>query len=264
MKRFCCAVTAFLIAAYAQAAPLAHGDLATFPTRDGVTQSLFIEAPSENPSMVVILYSGGDGITRLDQTGATSRRGNFIVRTAHFWVEHGYVAALTDAPSDLQNRGMDDYYRRSEDALTDQKFIIAQVRKRFPNSKIALVSTSRGTVTVGNVLQHAPELADEYVLTSPESVATRHPGIADLRVPKGYESRVLIVSNKNDVCPVAHYAGGKRLASRNDVAFISEESNEGGGDKEANCGGHSPHGFLGIERKTLEDINGWISERLQQ
>ena len=259
MKRFCCAATAFLIAAYGHAAPLDHGDLVTFPTRDGVTQRIFIESPSPSPPRVVVLYSGGDGTTRLDETGATNQRGNFIVRTAHFWVEHGYAAVLTDAPSDLQNRGMDDYYRRSDDALTDQKFIIEQVRKRFPNSKIALVSTSRGTVTVGNVLQHAPELADLYVLTSPESVATRHPGISDLKVPEGYTNRVLIVSNKHDVCPVANYAGGKYLASRNNVTFISEESNEGGGDKQSDCGGHSPHGFLGIETDVLGDINNWLA-----
>ena len=131
MKRLCCAVTAFLIAAYGHAAPLDHGDLVTFPTRVGVTQSLFIESPSPNPPMIVILYSGGDGTTRLDQSGATNQHGNFIVRTAHFWVQHGYAAVLTDAPSDMQRDGMNDYWRRSKDTLVDQKEIIAQVRQRF-------------------------------------------------------------------------------------------------------------------------------------
>ncbi|WP_105132456.1 hypothetical protein [Burkholderia sp. BE12] len=208
--------------------------------------------------MVVILYSGSDGTTRLEQTGATNQHGNFIVRTAHFWVRHGYAAILTDAPSDMQGDGMNDYWRRSKDTLVDQRAIIAQVRQSFPNSKIVLVSTSRAAVTVGNVLEHAPELADGYVLISPESVAIKHPSISDLDVPEQYHNKVLIVSNKNDVCPVAHYAGGKRLALRNDVAFISEESNEGGGDRQSDCGGHSPHGFLGIESDTLKDINNWL------
>ncbi|MBK5119208.1 hypothetical protein IQ288_04865 [Burkholderia sp. R-69980] len=263
MKPLYCGATALLIAAHVEAAPLDHGDFVTFPTRDGVAQSVFIESPSQNPPLVVILYSGGDGTTRLDQNGATSQHGNFIVRTAGFWVGHGYAAVLTDAPSDMQMRGMDDYYRRSKDALADQKAIVAQVRQRFPNSKIVLVSTSRGTVTVGNVLEHAPELADEYVLTSPESVAIRHPGIPDLDVPEQYRGKVLIVSNKNDVCPVANYAGGKHLASRNNVAFITEESDEGGGDRQSDCGGHSPHGFLGIEGDTLKDINDWLGQKRQ-
>lgn len=263
MKRLYCAVIASLIAVPAVAAPLDHGDLVTFPTRDGAMQSIFIESTSPNPPLVVILYSGGDGTTRLDRNGATSQHGNFIVRTAAFWIQQGYAAVLTDAPSDMQLRGMDDYYRRSKDALADQRAIVAQVRQRFPNSKIALIGTSRGTVTVGNVLEHAPELADEYVLTSPESVAVKHPGISDLDVSEQYRSNVLIVSNKRDVCRVANYAGGKRLAARNNVAFITEESDEGGGDRQSDCGGHSPHGFLGIEGDTLKNINAWIAQKMQ-
>ncbi|WP_220274737.1 lysophospholipase [Trinickia dinghuensis] len=228
-----------------------------------MTQSLFVESPTPSPPLVVILYSGGDGTLQLNESGATELRGNFLVRTASYWVAHGYAAVLADAPSDCQRSGMNDYYRRSKDALADQQFIVEQVRKRFPTSKIALIGTSRGTVTVGNVLEHAPDLADLYVLTSPESVATRHPGIADLDVPKGYETRALIVSNEHDACPVSTFYGGKSLASRNKVAFVAEDSNEGGGDMRANCGGHSPHGFLGVEHKTLDDINDWITQNLE-
>ncbi|MDN7586625.1 hypothetical protein [Burkholderia seminalis] len=112
-------------------------------------------------------YSGNNGVTRLDSTGATNWRGNFMIRTARFWIDKGFAVVLTDAPSDRQSDGTDDCYRRSADALIDQRFIIEEVRKRFPQSKIALISTSRGTVTVGNVLEHAPELSDLYVLTSP-------------------------------------------------------------------------------------------------
>ena len=262
MKRFCYAVTALLVAAHAYAAPLDHGDLVSFASRAGVTQSLFIESPTPAPPLVVILYSGGDGTLQLDETGATEMHGNFVIRTARYWVEHGYATVLVDAPSDRERAGMNDYYRRGKDALADQQAVIEQVRKRFPTSRIALVSTSRGTVTVGNVLEHAPGLADLYVLTSPESGGMRHPGIADLDVPKGYEVRTLIVSNEHDVCPVSTFDGGKGLASRNKVAFVAEDSNEGGGDMRANCGGHSPHGFLGVEQKTLDDINDWMRQRL--
>jgi hypothetical protein len=117
--------------------------------------------------------------------------------------------------------------------LTDQRFIIAEVRKRFPQSKIALVSKSRRTVTVGNILQHGPEMADLYVLISPESIARRHSGIADLGAPTASESRAL------------------------------GDSSEGGSDLLANSGSHSPHGFLGKQDRTLDDIDGWISQKLQ-
>jgi hypothetical protein len=139
--------------------------------------------------------------------------------------------------------------------LTDRRFIIAEVRKRFPQPKIALVSPSRGTVTVGNVLQHGPELADLYALTSPDSIAKRHPGLADLDLPTAYEGRALVVSNQHGICPVSNFADGEHLAERNHPALIAEDSSKGGGDLLTNCGGHSPHGLLGIKDRTLYDIN---------
>ncbi|MDN7586626.1 hypothetical protein [Burkholderia seminalis] len=82
-------------------------------------------------------------------------------------------------------------------------------------------------------------------------------------MPADYTGRALVVSNQHDICPVSSFAGGKHLAERNHLAFIVEDSNAGGGDLLANCGGHSPHGFLGIEDQTLGDINGWIGQKLQ-
>jgi hypothetical protein len=262
MKRFYCMVAAFLVAAQLHAAPLDHGELVTFPARAGVAQSLYIQSPSASPPLVVILYSGGGGLLRLNNSGPTQLHGNFVVRTAHYWIDKGYAAVLVDAPSDRQHKPMDDYYRQGKDALADQRFVIEQVRKRFPRSKVVLFSTSRGTVTVGNVLQHAPELADLYVLTSPLSIAARGPGIANLAVPPAMQQRTLLVSNRHDACDISLYVGGKRLAERNHLAFITEDSSKGGGDLKANCGGHSPHGFLGVEDKTLDDINGWIRQKL--
>jgi hypothetical protein len=32
-----------------------------------------------------------------------------------------------------------------------------------------------------------------------------------------------------------------------------------GGDRTADCGGHSPHGFLGIEKSVLDSINGGLN-----
>ncbi|WP_143322679.1 alpha/beta fold hydrolase [Candidimonas nitroreducens] len=262
MKRLCCTVAAVLAAAQLHAAPLDHGALVVFPTRAGVTQGLYVQTPSASPPLVVVIYCGGGGILRLNSAGPTQLHGNFVIRTAHYWVDKGYAAVLVDAPSDRQYKPMDDYYRLGKDALADQRFVIEQVRKHFPRSKIVLLSTSRGTVTVGNVLQHAPELADLYVLTSPLSIAARGPGIANLAVPPAMQGRTLLVSNKHDACDVSRYDGGKRLAERNHLAFITEESSKGGGSPKADCGGHSPHGFLGVEDKTLNDINSWIRQKL--
>jgi len=262
LKQWPIALALFLPLIGAWAKPLDHGDLVTLSTRPGVTQSMFIESPSDNPPAVIVLYSGDDGAIRLDTTGATAYRGNFLIRTARFWVAHGDAAVLVDMPSDHAD-GAEDSFRRSAESLIDQQAIVAELHKRFAHSKIVLVGTSRGTSSVGNVITRDPGLADAYVLTSPVTIMTRKGfGVSDLKVPDAVRARVLVVSNDHDQCGTAMYYGAKDLAKRDALTFITEDSNQGGRSREAECTGNSPHGFRGVERQTLEDINQWIKQTL--
>lgn len=261
-KRLGCVVAVCVAAAHASATPLDHGDLVTFPTRDGVTQSLFIESPSQsqspNPPWVIVLFAGTPGALHLDATGATTLKGNFLIRSARYWVDQGNVVALVDTPSD-HAQGADGLFRLSKESFEDTQVIVATLRQRFPNAKIALVSTSAGTLSAGNALQRDPSLADAFVLTSPVTVSRRGGGsLADLDVD-GTTHRVLVVSNEHDACVSSPAYGGKRLAEHNHYDFVSVDSTEGGGSKEADCGGHAPHGFLGIEKAVLGDIEGWLT-----
>ncbi|RQH09609.1 hypothetical protein [Paraburkholderia dinghuensis] len=248
-------MAAMFIAAHAYAAPLDHGDLVTLSTRSGVTQGIFIESPIENPPFAVALYSGSSGAIKLDSTGATAYQGNFLIRTAHYWIDKGYAVALVDMPSDHADGG-DDQYRLSGDSLADQRAVVAELRKRFPRALVVLTGTSRGTVTVGSVLANDAGLADLYVLTSPVTIASRsQPGISVLSFGNADPKKVLVVSNRNDRCPVALFSGGEQLARRYGMTFVAEDSSDG----TDNCGGRSPHGFFGIEKRVLDDIDGWMT-----
>lgn len=254
---------ALILSASAHADPLDHGDLVTLPTRDGVTQSIFIESPSPNPPWVIVLFPGVPGALHLDTSGATTLKGNFVIRSAHHWINWGDAAALVDTPSD-KAQGVDDLFRLTKDSFIDMQAIVATLRQRFPTSKIALVGTSSGTVSVGNALERDPALADAFVLTSPVTVSRRGGGtLANLDVD-GTKYRVLVVSNKHDECPAAPAYAGKRLAENNHFDFVQVDSTEGRDDTSAQCGGHSPHGFLGIEPEVLGDINGWLNGQLPQ
>ncbi|RKP58621.1 hypothetical protein D7S86_01370 [Pararobbsia silviterrae] len=235
----------------------------TFPTRDGVTQSVFVESPSANPPWVIVLFAGTTGDLHLDADGATSLRGNFLIRSASHWVDWGDAAVLVDTPSDYAD-GVDDTFRRSSASFADTQVVIATLRKRFPSSKIAIVGTSAGTVSVGNALDRDPTLADAFVLTSPVTIARKiGPTIADLDVD-GTKYRVLVVSNAGDRCVASPAYAAKQLAERNHFDFISVESSEGGGSKTEECGGHSPHGFLGIEVEVLKGIRDWLGAKVGQ
>ncbi|MCS0584576.1 lysophospholipase [Massilia pinisoli] len=234
------------------------GELLTVPTRDGVTESLYVQAPGATPPWVIVLFAGDDGALHLKADGPTTLGGNFLIRTASYWVQQGNAAVMIDTPSDYAN-GIEDRFRHTKDSLRDVEAAVEALRKRFPSSRIALVGTSRGTSSVGNVLERNPGLADAFVLTSPVSIARKdRAGVSGLTAD-GTKLRVLVLSNRNDACPAAMFYGAKQLADKNRFNFIAVESTDGGGDRQAECSGHSPHGFLGIEDKVLGEINQWLA-----
>ncbi|CAN0618911.1 conserved exported protein of unknown function [Burkholderia multivorans] len=255
-------VSALVLCALAGAACAADGELVSLPTRSGVTQRIYVETATAHPPWVVVLFGGNGGNLHLTDTGATTLKGNFLIRTANYWVDRGDATVLFDVPSDVADA--DDIFRLGTDAYEDIKATVAALRQRFPQSRIALVGTSRGTASVGNALRRDPALADAWVLTSPVALAYHGAlGIADLDVD-GTRYRVLVVSNRHDGCPTSYAAGGMRLAERNHFALMLVDSTEGGGNRKADCGGHSPHGFLGIEQQVLGSINDWLNGQALQ
>jgi hypothetical protein len=180
------------------------GELVQLPVRDHQTQSIYLEQPSAAPRWVVVLFAGDDGAVGLNDSGPTGLKGNFLIRTATYWSAAGDAAAIFDAPSD-QSSGMNDAFRLGEVHAQDIHVVIAALRQRFPAAKIALVGTSRGTVSVGNALEREPHDADAYVLTSPVTIASRgQAGLSGMHWDVG-TSPVLVVSNENDACRVSPF-----------------------------------------------------------
>ncbi|WP_179402238.1 alpha/beta hydrolase [Burkholderia guangdongensis] len=258
MKTATLAAAATLLAALSLPAAAHAAGLLTIPSRDGITENIYVDAASQNPPWVVVLFAGGDGALGINGGGAVRMGGNFLVRTAPYWTNTGDAAVLFDAPSD-QSGGMNDVFRLSEAAQQDVAATVAELRKRYPSSKIVLVGTSRGTITVGNVLKRTPALADAYVLTSPVTIAKGgQAGLSGLSWD-GNSARVLVLSNEHDGCAVAPFDAAKRVADANHFDFIAVSSTAGGGTARAECGAQSPHGYLGIEQHVLDAIHGWLT-----
>ncbi|MEN2473738.1 hypothetical protein [Burkholderia sp. GS2Y] len=235
------------------------GELVSVKSRDG-TQNIYINSPSTPPAWVIVLFAGSDGVVALSENGPTNEQGNFLVRTAPYWATVGDAAVVFDAPSD-QAKGMDDEFRLSGAASQDVVAVVTELKKRYPAAKVALVGTSRGTITVGNVLLRNPDLADAFVLTSPVSIAVHgKPGLSDVAWPQN-KARVLVLSNEHDVCAASPFWAAKRMAADNNFDFVAVSSTMGGGNKHAECGGQAPHGYLGIESTALAAINEWLNGR---
>jgi hypothetical protein len=238
------------------ALPASADDLLTVTSRPGVSQSVFIEGALAAPGWVVLLFAGDNGALHLSNGGPGSLTGNFLVRTAGNWSGFGETAVLYDAPTDHAD-GMDDLFRLGTDQIDDVNAVVQAIRQRYPKARIALIGTSRGTVTVGNVLKRSPALADAYVLTSPVTGASRgQPALSGMSW-SDTSKPVLVVSNQGDSCRVSSFDGAKAMATANHFEFMSVSSSEIGHMREV-CGGRSPHGFLGIEVQVLTAINSWL------
>ena len=240
-------------------APVSAAELLQLPTRPGVTQGIFLDSKAASPSWVVLLFAGDDGNVSVSSGGPTRMQGNFVVRTASYWTDHGDAYAVFDAPSDNAG-GMLDVFRLSADAATDVAAAVSELRKRYPAARVALMGTSRGTITVGNVLKRRPEVADAFVLTSPVTQANHgQAGLSGLSW-NGNKARVLVLSNEHDGCQVSPPDAAKRMADENGFDFVTVSSSMGGGDRKSECKAQSPHGFLGIETTVLDSVAGWLSK----
>ncbi|MFM0210244.1 hypothetical protein PQQ96_22845 [Paraburkholderia sediminicola] len=241
------------------ALPAYSGELTKVPVRGPQTQAIFIEQPANAPPWVIVLFAGDDGVVALDEAGPTTMKGNFLVRTAGYWTSAGDASAIVDAPSD-QSSGMNDAFRLSEAHAQDIHVVVAALRQSFPAAKIALVGTSRGTISVGNVLHREPRLADAYVLTSPVTIGTRgESGLSGMHWDVG-ATPVLVVSNENDGCRVSPFSAARTLAEDNRFQFLAVSSSERGRVRADECGAKSPHGFLGIETQVLSTISQWLAD----
>jgi hypothetical protein len=237
--------------------PANAGELLQVQSRPGVTQAAWLDAPSGMPAWVIVLFAGGDGGTRLEAGGPSRMKDSFLLRTADYWASHGEAAVIFDAPSD-QDGDMPDRFRLSDAAQQDVAALVTHLHQRFPGARIALLGTSRGTITVGNVLKRSPALADAYVLTSPVTVAKgRQIGLSDIRW-EGNTARVLVLSNQHDGCDVAPFANARAMAEQNHFNFIAVSSTAGDAKPDAQCRARAPHGYLGIEPEVLDDIDHWL------
>ena len=150
-------------------APSHAQEMATLPTRPGVTQSYFIAGLPQNPRAIALLFPGSGGLIRLREEKGQIRFGqnNFLVRTRGEFVKRGIIAAIVDAPSDRQSGwGMSDEFRLGEEHFTDISAAVADLGKRFPAMPIFLVGTSRGTISAAALGARFGQQAAGVVLTS--------------------------------------------------------------------------------------------------
>jgi len=238
------------------AAALAAEELVTLKTRDDVRQSYLLTHNSdETRGYIAVLFSGGAGNINLRKRADGSFVGsnNFLIRAREMFVAGGIATAAVDGPSDMSS--MTDAFRMSDKHASDISVVVKDLRRRFPQAKIVLVGTSRGTVSAAyNGLALGGDI-DGVVLTSTVFNASRAGGgVTGVDFTK-IKAPLLFVHHREDACNVCPYNGAARLSDRFPLISVS-----GGLPPQSGpCDPLSTHGYFGKETETIAAISNWIA-----
>ncbi|HYT97394.1 MAG TPA: hypothetical protein VEO36_08740 [Casimicrobiaceae bacterium] len=252
-----------LVAAIACAPVHAAEEVVTLPVREGVTESyLLVYDKSATPKAVAVSFIGGVGAIDFakrmsDGVARFSPGANVLIRIRTNLAGSDIADAIVDAPSDRLPGGMTDDFRSSDQHAADIRKIVADLHARFPQARIFLIGTSRGTISVAHLSMSLANVVQGSILSSTVTVADRTSptlsgfDFATIKIP------LLWVHHRDDGCRLSPYAGAQRGARG--AAFVSVS----GGDppQSGPCDPLSPHGYFGREDMVTQAIRDYMLGR---
>ncbi|MEE2956535.1 MAG: hypothetical protein VX780_10420 [Pseudomonadota bacterium] len=247
-------ITIFLtIAVFVHCNAAISEEFKTINTRDGVTISFIKNTPLKVIRAAAVLFAGGHGDIGINVEKKTvDSKNNFLVRSRDSFAKFGVLAITPDIPSDTDSLKND---RGKPDYQTDISFLVKEIRK-LTTKPIWLIGTSRGSITVG---YHAAALDIQGAILTATVTTGGHDTVfsadlGEIKVP------ALVVHHENDQCGSSPADGAKELLralanSKNKQIILYRKGKSGNSN---DCGGMSPHGFLGIENQVVSAITDWM------
>jgi poly(3-hydroxybutyrate) depolymerase len=238
-------------------------ELVTLAVREGVTESyLLVYDKASTPKAVAVTLIGGKGAIDLSKRvhDGVARFGpgaNFLIRIRGNLAGSDIADAIVDAPSDRLPDGMTDDFRSGEQHAADVRKIVADLHARFPQARIFLIGTSRGTISVAHLAVALADVVHGAILSSTVTVADRMgPGLSgfdfsSVKIP------LLWVHHRDDGCRSSPYGGAQKAA--NGGPFISVSG--GNPPQSGPCEPLAPHGYFGREDATTEALRNYLLGR---
>lgn len=246
-------------AEHAAAAPAADTDTVVIdlPLAGSDVQRVWYRQPAQ-PVAALVLFTGGDGVLKIDRSGVIRQPGNFLVRTRDQWIAHGFAVAIPDVPSDRSNL-MQGRLSRSYGEVIRRIVELAHSRSGAP---VWLVGTSLGSLAAGAGAGRltAGEIAG-VVLTSSVSLPGRPYTDTVFGADLGLVTvPALVVSNKGDRCLFTPPSDAERIRRALSRSPKTEVMLFEGGlpPKSTECEAFAEHGYYGIEAKVVDGISAWI------
>ena len=239
---------------------VAADSLIQLDTRPAVRQPVFYMKRDGAIATVILLPGGAGGLgTFVD--GKPSGR-NFLIRSRDDFADAGVNVALMGRASDKNDLDYPD--RIAAEHLQDIKTLV-EFLKRDTGLPVWLIGTSRGSVsaTAAAIAFGNDNLAG-IVLTS-SVVSDKKIGAVPYQALEKIRIPVLLVHNEKDACKICApdqvpaIMRGLINAPVKKLIMVNGGINPTG---EA-CEALHYHGFIGIEKSTVELIIGWLKKPVQ-
>lgn len=244
----------------------AGSEIATVEPRPDVKLKVLLIEPIK-PNAVLILYAGGTGKLELSSFLGNPTienimyQQNFIVRVREKFVESGFVVALPDIVSDLQE--YNGVYRTSEAHAKEIQDVISFLKNRY-SLPIWIIGTSASSFSVANAaITQGTNISGAIFsssITMPGWQLYKYPnGIASMELSL-IKTPVFIAVHTEDKCENTPPEGAD-LIKNNLTSSPKVEVKYYVGGKQPNskpCDALSQHGFYGVEDQVVADMVAFI------
>jgi hypothetical protein len=207
----------------------------------------------------IALFPGHPGIMKIrpaaDGAAQFELKGNFLIRTRRFWVDDETVVLSVDAPSD-QWANFPQYFRETPRYGADIAALLAAASRKFGVEQWTFVGTSEGSISAYHAARMNPSLARRLILTSSVFEASRNgPGLG---IPDAatLPALTLWVHHADDACRFTPYDSAQRAAQRTGKPLVTVRG--GGPGRGDACQAFRAHGYVGVERPTVEAMRQWV------
>ena len=264
--------SASFVRSYTIGSPLYHSVVSRkdYLNRD-IWLDYMVHEPMGTPKGIVVLIAGGAmdaAIYGTEGNTATYSGKNYLVRSAHRYMQAGYRVITMDRPRDFSKYGdidnagyLYDAYRTSVDHAVDITTIIN--RENSEDLPVFIAGTSRGVISA--VAQNT--LAAGIDISSPVTAGSGTPVGSDALPVTQIQVPVHLLYHQTDSCTVSPTTNSALLFDQLLTAGIDVQGNNVSGgfaDTVANdpCGALDYHGFTGIENCAVKTSTTWMDNEL--
>lgn len=232
----------------------AEGALLEVPTRENVATTLFWEATPDAKATVLLFPGGGGGFGKV--AGGKANGGNFLVRSAPYFLANGFNVAIFGRPSDMVLGWTE---RTGSAHMADAAMVLKFVREKS-SLPVWIIGTSRGTISAAAMAINVQDPAIAGLVLTSSIVRAATPGAVPGQDLKAIKVPVLVYHHAKDACKHCQASEVRAIMEGLSNAPIKKLMVVDGGANPTGdvCEARHWHGFIGMEQEAVAQIADWI------